>query len=64
VLHIIGVPLVFFGLFQMFTCCAGTGLALVVLGYFFQYLGHRAQGNEVGEVTLIKHIAKRLTKTG
>lgn len=40
----------------------GTGLALIVVGYYFQYLGHRFQGNEVGEVTLIKHIAKRLTK--
>jgi hypothetical protein len=35
---------------------------LFVTGYLLQYLGHRAQGNEVGEVTLIKKIAARLGK--
>jgi hypothetical protein len=31
-------------------------------GYLFQYLGHKAQGNEVGEVTLIKSIYRKVTK--
>jgi len=35
------------------------GIVLVFFGYLFQYLGHRKQGNEVGEVTLIKNISRR-----
>ncbi len=54
VLHLIGVPLVFYGLYLFFNKTPQTAVALIVLGYFFQYLGHKAQGNEVGEVTLIK----------
>ncbi len=62
ILHIVGVPLAFFGLFAML---AGGKLAegavCLIAGYFLQYLGHRAQGNEVGEVTLIKWVFRRLT---
>ncbi len=59
-LHIFGVPAVFVGLYYL---CMGKFLlavGLIVAGYLFQYLGHQAQGNEVGEVTLIKHLYKRL----
>ncbi len=52
--HIVGVPLAFFGLFKLLTGSASLGLTLLFLGYLFQYLGHKAQGNEVGEVTLLK----------
>ena len=38
------------------------GFALLILGYVLQYLGHRAQGNEVGEVILIKKLANRVNK--
>lgn len=62
-LHIIGVPAVFFGLYLLFNHQAGSGFSLFVLGYFLQYLGHRAQGNEVGEVTLIKKIWYTLKKS-
>jgi hypothetical protein len=54
-LHIFGVPAAFYGLFEL--VCGRSpirGGALLLLGYLLQYLGHRAQGNEVGEVTLIK----------
>jgi uncharacterized membrane protein YGL010W len=59
ILHIIGVPAAFTGLY--FICVGQThkGLALLTLGYFFQYLGHEAQGNEVGEITLIKTIMNK-----
>ncbi len=59
-LHIIGVPMVFYGVFKLTTGRTGLGSILFVAGYLFQYLGHRAQGNEVGEVTLIKNICRKL----
>jgi hypothetical protein len=31
----------------------------VVLGYFLQWLGHRAEGNDVGEWALIKRMIGR-----
>jgi hypothetical protein len=62
ILHIIGVPAAFTGLYFIFIGKIETGLALLTLGYFFQYLGHEAQGNEVGEITLIKKIMHK-TKT-
>lgn len=59
-LHIVGVPAAFAGFFYLLTGKdIPRGLALVVVGYLFQYLGHKAQGNEVGEVTLIKHLIKK-----
>ena len=60
VLHIIGVPMVFYGLYQLIAADRLYGLGLIVGGYFFQYLGHKAQGNEVGEVTLIKAVWRKL----
>ncbi|MBX9686443.1 MAG: DUF962 domain-containing protein [Candidatus Obscuribacterales bacterium] len=59
VLHIFGVPMAFYGFYKVFFEPA-IGTALIFFGYLFQYLGHRAQGNEVGEVTLIKKIWKKL----
>jgi uncharacterized membrane protein YGL010W len=61
-LHVIGVPAVFYGLYLLFLHQVTTGAALIFFGYFLQYLGHRAQGNEVGEVTLIKSIYGKLVK--
>jgi uncharacterized membrane protein YGL010W len=61
-LHLIGVPAVFFGIYLLFVHQVEKGLALIVFGYFLQYLGHRAQGNEVGEITLIKAIWRQLAK--
>ena len=60
VLHLVGVPMVFVGLFDLFHGQWGMAALLIVLGYLLQYLGHKAQGNEVGEVTLIKHIWRRI----
>lgn len=62
VLHIFGVPMAFYGLFKLITGDFVLGLSLLFFGYLFQYLGHRAQGNEVGEVTLIKKIYGKLSK--
>jgi len=63
-LHLIGVPAVFYGLFQV-TAGRGAkvrsmGALCIVLGYLLQYLGHRRQGNEVGEVSLIKFLLAKV----
>lgn len=60
ILHIFGVPMAFYGFFKLFTGGALLGTVLIFFGYLFQYLGHKAQGNEVGEVTLIKSIVRKL----
>jgi uncharacterized membrane protein YGL010W len=62
VLHIIGVPTVFVGVYLLFCHQPVLGWSLFVLGYLLQYLGHKAQGNEVGEVTLIKKVWHVLLK--
>ncbi|MBS2006627.1 MAG: DUF962 domain-containing protein [Cyanobacteria bacterium SZAS TMP-1] len=63
-LHLVGVPAVFYGLFQATAGRSlkvrGLGVACIVIGYVFQYLGHKHQGNEVGEVSLIKFLLKRV----
>jgi hypothetical protein len=59
-LHLAGVPMVGVGLLQLVSGRANRGWTLIFLGYVFQFLGHYAQGNEVGEVTLAKKIWRRL----
>jgi hypothetical protein len=63
-LHLVGVPAVLYGIFWAATGRSGRhrgmGLAFIVLGYFLQYLGHKKQGNEVGEVSLIKFLVAKM----
>ncbi|MDZ4832907.1 MAG: Mpo1-like protein [Candidatus Melainabacteria bacterium] len=62
-LHIVGVPAAFTGFFLLFSGKdVGRGALLVFVGYLFQFLGHQAQGNEVGEVTLMKNVYKRIQR--
>ena len=62
-LHVVGVPAAFAGFYYLFTGKSKSkGGLLIFLGYLLQYLGHKAQGNEVGEVTLIKSIYRKATK--
>ena len=61
VLHIIGVPEAFFGIYQLVTGEWRWGLFNLVLGYFWQWLGHtKFEHNEVGEVILMKHLLKKI----
>jgi uncharacterized membrane protein YGL010W len=60
VLHVFGVPAVFVGIYLLFAHQPALGAALIVIGYILQYLGHRTQGNEVGEVTMIKWLWRRM----
>lgn len=64
ILHIIGVPAAFYGFYLLFTGAFALAMLFIFFGYLLQYLGHRAQGNEVGEVTLIKLLWRRLVKKG
>lgn len=60
-LHLVGVPAVFYGVYLLFVRNYLVASLLIVFGYLLQYLGHRAQGNEVGEVTLLKKIIAKVS---
>ncbi|QDT36840.1 Mpo1-like protein [Stratiformator vulcanicus] len=55
VLHVIGLPVTFVAPIVFF--CLGdvwNGIACFVIGYVLQFLGHAVEGNEAGEVVLVK----------
>jgi hypothetical protein len=54
-IHLIGIPLALAGLVLLFFAWPW-GLGALVLGYFLQYLGHRAEGNDVGEWAAVKRL--------
>ena len=60
VLHLLGVPLAPFGCLYLLVRgeLAMAGMAFVA-GYALQWLGHHIEGNEVGEVILLKKLARR-----
>ena len=61
-LHVAGVPAALWGLVRLLTGSLLAGLAWIAFGYALQWLGHRLQGNELGEWVLIKTIAERLRR--
>ena len=61
-LHLAGVPLApFLFLYLLLRGEYPAAGAAFVSGYGLQWLGHRIEGNEVGEWTLLKSIWRRLT---
>lgn len=58
-LHVIGIPMVVAGLVAMVLAWWKLGIVLFVVGYALQFWGHAVEGNEVGEVTLLKKIFKK-----
>lgn len=59
-LHVLGVPMV---VVSLYVAARGRWLPALVLfvgGYALQWAGHRAQGNEVGEVILLRQLWQRL----
>ena len=54
-LHMAGIPLALTGLAVLFFE-PWWGLAGLVVGYLLQYIGHRAEGNDVGEWAGIKRL--------
>jgi len=60
-LHIVGIPLTLVCIpLIAYQCFEGQWglwwrpLSLAIAGYFLQWLGHRIEGNELGEVVLVK----------
>ncbi len=53
-IHLFGIPMTLVGLALLFVTDWYWGVGLFVLGYLFQYLGHRVEGNDVGELIPIK----------
>jgi hypothetical protein len=59
-LHLIGVPLApFLGTYFLVRGRRPVGAWLLVGGYVLQWLGHRAEGNELGEWTAMKKLTAR-----
>lgn len=60
-LHVIGIPQAFFGIFQLVTGRWESGIINLFLGYLWQWIGHKYfDKNEAGEVILIKKIIKKM----
>ncbi len=54
-IHMIGIPLAFASLPLLFWDWTWA-LSAFVLGYFLQWIGHRVEGNDVGELIPIKRM--------
>lgn len=48
-IHMIGIPLAVSGVVLLFVLDWYWGVSAIVVGYLLQWIGHRAEGNDVGE---------------
>jgi len=55
-IHLVGIPLAFTGLVLLYSHDWGWGVGLLLAGYLLQYLGHRAEGNDMGELLPFKRL--------
>jgi hypothetical protein len=55
-IHLIGIPLAVSGAFLLFFQPWYWGVGAIVLGYLLQWIGHLAEGNDVGEWAAIKRL--------
>jgi len=55
-LHMAGIPLTFVGLLSLFFLPWYWGVGAFVLGYLLQFVGHRVEGNDVGELIPLKRL--------
>jgi hypothetical protein len=55
-IHLAGIPMAVTGVVLLFYQPWYWGLSFFVAGYFLQYLGHKLEGNDVGEWAGIKRI--------
>jgi hypothetical protein len=53
-IHLLGIPLTLIGLVLLFVLPWYWGVGVFVLGYLLQFVGHRVEGNDVGELIPIK----------
>ncbi|QDU21481.1 Mpo1-like protein [Urbifossiella limnaea] len=54
--HMVGIPLAFAGVPLLFLAEWYWGAGAIVLGYFLQWVGHRVEGNDVGELIPLKRL--------
>ncbi len=54
--HMLGIPLALAGVALLFVLEWYWGTGLIVLGYFLQWIGHRIEGNDVGELIPFKKL--------
>ena len=52
--HMVGIPLAFAGVPLLFLAPWYWGVGAIVAGYALQWVGHRVEGNDVGELIPIK----------
>src|SRR5262249_33478798 len=55
-IHILGIPLAVAGLPLLFLAPWYWGAGAIVVGYFLQWVGHRVEGNDVGELIPLKRL--------
>lgn len=55
-LHMVGIPLAVAGVVLLFLTDWYWGVAGLFVGYLLQYVGHRLEGNDVGEWAGIKRL--------
>jgi hypothetical protein len=55
-IHMLGIPLAFAGLVAFFFVPWYFGVGGLVIGYFLQWVGHRWEGNDVGEWAALKRL--------
>jgi hypothetical protein len=55
-IHLIGIPLAVSGIFLLFFLPWYWGTGAIVVGYVLQYIGHLAEGNDLGEWAAIKRL--------
>lgn len=55
-IHMIGIPMAVGGVVLLFLVEWYWGVAAFVLGYVLQWIGHKAEGNDLGEWAAIKRL--------
>ena len=55
-IHMLGIPFAYGGLVLLFFLPWYWGVGAFVLGYVLQYIGHLAEGNDLGEWAAIKRL--------
>jgi hypothetical protein len=54
--HLIGIPLAVVGVVLLFVLPWYWGVGAILVGYLLQYVGHLAEGNDLGEWAAIKRL--------
>ena len=55
-IHMVGIPMAVAGLPLLFLAPWYWGVGAILVGYFLQWVGHRVEGNDVGEFIPVKRL--------